>query len=352
MAKVNTIVLMQRKFLYPLIAILVIVAVVKIWRHELSIPPQAGDVLPADGSLSKPLRVLDVLDGDTIVVDLNGNGYADNKSEQVQLLGVDAEEMREPASHAAHLAKTFVESLLSGLHVRLSRGAKRLDVYGRTLAFVYIQGSGKTVLLNEAIIQEGYARFFRRYEHELPEDKRERFANAEAIAQRATQRPASKTKKSTVNDFVLPVDGTLSSPRIVLNVIDGDTIVVDLNGNGRWDDKWEEIRLLGVDADEITGEHPNRALDAKNYIGKRVLGQSVRLAGGLTKRDRYNRTLAFVYYAGAGLTPVCLNEGIIRDGYARLYRRFAAKLPLGKKALLEQAEAKAKKGRHGPLWSR
>jgi micrococcal nuclease len=105
--------------------------------------------------------------------------------------------------------------------------------------------------------------------------------------------------------------------RVVIRVIDGDTIVVNPN---------EKVRLIGVDAPETV--HPNRTAqcfgrDAKEFTRSLVERQTIRLVldesnAARNHKDRYGRTLAYVYFDDGTM----LNAELIRRGYAHAYTRF------------------------------
>ncbi len=111
----------------------------------------------------------------------------------------------------------------------------------------------------------------------------------------------------------------------VIKVVDGDTIVVDLNG------KLERVRLIGVDTPEIVPEG-NRPYEydnitnltllslwglkakefAESYLDHRiVILETDTLAG---YRDKYGRLLAYVYVNGTDFNALLLEKG-----YARVY---------------------------------
>jgi len=112
----------------------------------------------------------------------------------------------------------------------------------------------------------------------------------------------------------------------VTRIVDGDTIVVDGN---------VKVRLIGVDTPEY---HPSDKLrrdsirsdkDVKTIIalGKKATqftkreidGQKVRLEYGFEKKDKYGRTLAYVFRESDNFF---LNAEIIKQGYGHAYTRF------------------------------
>lgn len=122
----------------------------------------------------------------------------------------------------------------------------------------------------------------------------------------------------------------------VRQVIDGDTITV--SGVG-------VVRLLGVDAPEKTGSYRESEPfgDAATTFMKKLLeGQVVRLEYDGPRRDKFNRTLAYVVLAD-GRTA---NEAIIRAGFAETYRRF----DFARKPQFQAAEREAQAAKRG-MWA-
>ncbi len=88
----------------------------------------------------------------------------------------------------------------------------------------------------------------------------------------------------------------------------------------------EKVRLIGVDTPETV--HPKRAVqcfgnNAKEFTRSMVEHRTIRLVLDETNRvrnhkDRYGRTLAYVYFDDGTM----LNAELIRRGYAHAYTRF------------------------------
>jgi len=82
----------------------------------------------------------------------------------------------------------------------------------------------------------------------------------------------------------------------VVRVIDGDTIVVSFGGGSTAD---ETVRLIGIDAPESV--HPDESLNSEQgtisseYTRSFLLGKKVYLEYDTTKRDKYERLLAYVW---------------------------------------------------------
>ncbi len=128
---------------------------------------------------------------------------------------------------------------------------------------------------------------------------------------------------------------------IVTHVVDGDTIDVAAKPGGTP----TRVRLLGVDAPEMSGEGgaPEYwAAAAAKYALARSDKKSVTLKLEPTQtRDRYGRLLAYVHLSDAET----LNLALVRDGQAYADRRFRHTL----RAQFEQAENGARQKSTG-LW--
>lgn len=111
----------------------------------------------------------------------------------------------------------------------------------------------------------------------------------------------------------ISVDGTYQ----VTQVLDGDTVEIDMNGNR------EKIRFIGVDTPET--HDPRKAVQcfgkaASNFTQSLVDNKRVRLEADAlsTSRDRYNRLLRYVYVDANTL----VNAEIIKQGYGFAYTGF------------------------------
>jgi micrococcal nuclease len=127
---------------------------------------------------------------------------------------------------------------------------------------------------------------------------------------------------------------------LVLEVIDGDTILVKLSNGSK-----EKVRLIGVDTPETV--HPNKALEAfwkeaSDYTKKLLSWQEIRLElDNENTRDIYGRLLAYVY-----IWDEMINKKLISEWYARAYLRY----PFRYSAEFEKAQSEAKKEKRW-LWA-
>ncbi len=90
----------------------------------------------------------------------------------------------------------------------------------------------------------------------------------------------------------IPAEPDLAPNATVERVVDGDTIIVEINGSR------ERVRLLGVDTPESVAEHrPVQCFGAESsaFLGELLPeGTEVTLLRDTEARDRYDRLLAYV----------------------------------------------------------
>lgn len=94
------------------------------------------------------VKVKRVIDGDTFVT---------TTGERVRLIGVDTPETvhpRKPVEPGGPEASKFLKDLIDGKTVRLEYDETKTDIYGRTLAFVWLQD---TIFVNAEIIRAGHS---------------------------------------------------------------------------------------------------------------------------------------------------------------------------------------------------
>jgi micrococcal nuclease len=108
-----------------------------------------GDSQRAASALA---RVVQVVDGDTVVVALPGG-----RSDTVRLLGVDTPEThdpRKPVQCFGPEAAAYTAARLTGRVVRLEGDVETRDRYGRRLAHVVVDGHR----FEDELLHRGYAR--------------------------------------------------------------------------------------------------------------------------------------------------------------------------------------------------
>jgi len=104
----------------------------------------------------------------------------------------------------------------------------------------------------------------------------------------------------------------------VLRCVDGDTLVVMLNGQK------EYVRLLGVDTAESVKpgvEVQPGALEA-SYFTKQLTGKQIILTYDADKRDFFGRLLAYVWLEADNGQLICWNVELIKAGHSELYTKY------------------------------
>ncbi|MFN2488788.1 MAG: thermonuclease family protein [Actinomycetota bacterium] len=98
---------------------------------------------------------------------------------------------------------------------------------------------------------------------------------------------------------------------LVLRAVDGDTIEVSIRGRSI------DVRLIGIDTPESV--HPLQPVEcfgkaASAFTAARLEGERVRLTYDVERRDRYERTLGYVFLNGK-----LFNETLVAQGHAQVY---------------------------------
>ncbi|KPK41568.1 MAG: hypothetical protein AMJ78_05160 [Omnitrophica WOR_2 bacterium SM23_29] len=96
--------------------------------------------------------------------------------------------------------------------------------------------------------------------------------------------------------------GENNDEALVIRVIDGDTIVLE---DGR------RVRYIGIDTPEKRDPY---YFEAKEVNKRLVEGKKVRLEYDVGKKDKFGRTLAYVYVG-----DIFVNTELVKNGYAVIY---------------------------------
>ena len=125
----------------------------------LAVATIASAMLEPVGVLAGPVPVLDVVDGDTVVLASNLGPRV------VRLIGIDAPESGGEAM--AHQATEFLEGLIpEGAMVHVEFDLELEDAYGRLLAYLYVEDAAgawtvrgvRATMVNLAMARAGFAR--------------------------------------------------------------------------------------------------------------------------------------------------------------------------------------------------
>jgi micrococcal nuclease len=113
-----------------------------------------GCATPASHTINNVGTVVNVIDGDTINVNVN------NITKHVRLIGIDTPETKHPTKTIGCYGKEanayMVKLLPKGTQISLVLDKETTDKYGRVLAYVYIKSNNLFVNLN--LVAKGYAK--------------------------------------------------------------------------------------------------------------------------------------------------------------------------------------------------
>uniref|UniRef100_A0A7C4R5I7 Nuclease n=1 Tax=candidate division CPR3 bacterium TaxID=2268181 RepID=A0A7C4R5I7_UNCC3 len=134
---------------------------------------RASDISNKEG----PYKVLRVVDGDTIDVEVNG---VENR---VRLIGVNTPEIVDPRKSVECFglqASDYTKSILTGQSIYIERDSTQgeKDKYGRSLAYIFLEDGS---FLNLKLIMEGYAY---EYTYQIPYKYQSEFQEAQRLAQK------------------------------------------------------------------------------------------------------------------------------------------------------------------------
>ena len=148
--------------------------------------------------------------------------------------------------------------------------------------------------------------------------------------------------ESGIDSDLIGVDGERA---YVTKVVDGDTIIVDINGEKH------TIRILGVDTPETVD--PRKSVqcfgkEASNETKKLLSGKEVILQKDVSDTDKYKRLLRFVYLPLEDGNYLFIDDYLIREGYAKVLT-IPPDVKYGEQFLDAQREARLEKR---GLWGR
>ena len=114
-------------------------------------------------------KVIKIIDGDTVYFQAtNDDGY-----KKLRLVGIDAPEMKQPFGHES---RQCLANLINNKLVQIITFGE--DRYKRTLAKIIIE----KIDINQAMIKNGCAWFYRRYKNTLDTDDQVMYDQAEIFA--------------------------------------------------------------------------------------------------------------------------------------------------------------------------
>lgn len=108
-----------------------------------------NDCLP-DNAKNEPARLVKIVDGDTIDVNINGAPFT------VRYIGIDTPETKDPDSPVQFYGPEATNrntELVANKEILLVKDSSETDQYGRLLRYVFADG----IFVNETLVKEGYA---------------------------------------------------------------------------------------------------------------------------------------------------------------------------------------------------
>jgi micrococcal nuclease len=124
-----------------------------------------------------------------------------------------------------------------------------------------------------------------------------------AVAGCAAESASTRPWETVWSDYP-ELRGKTAEETVVRRVVDGDTFVTREGGR---------VRLIGVNAPEISGGAEYYGEEAAAYTRRMLTGQTVWMFRDVSETDRYGRLLRFVFVPGDALM---FNERLVREGYA------------------------------------
>jgi endonuclease YncB( thermonuclease family) len=122
-------------------------------------------------------------------------------------------------------------------------------------------------------------------------------------------------RRAGISVIVLMLSTASALAQLVTRVVDGDTIHVAGTGS---------VRLIGVDTPEaVDPRKPVEffARESSEFTRRMVMGKVVRLEFDFQRKDKYDRTLAYVYLPDGTF----VNAEMIKQGYSHAYTQYPFK---------------------------
>lgn len=105
----------------------------------------------------------------------------------------------------------------------------------------------------------------------------------------------------------------------IIDVIDGDTVVADIDlGFGVWLRK-QHIRLAKINSPELKGATLKAAQDSRDFLKKLILNKTVTVQTEKDTKEKYGRWLATILLE-EDKSLVDINHKMVLEGYAVTYK--------------------------------
>lgn len=100
----------------------------------------------------------------------------------------------------------------------------------------------------------------------------------------------------------------------VKKVVDGDTIVVDIDLGFSISLNNQHLRLARINTPELKGSTKEAGEAAREALTAKLLDRSVRIKTHKVEKDKYGRVLAEVF-----IEDECVNDWLLTEGFAVPY---------------------------------
>ena len=143
------------KFAPFLVSLLIICLLSACGRQNITKNGPKATYEESQTELYGPYNVVRVVDGDTVIIDLDGT------TTRIRILGIDTPESVAPEESGkintdeGTIASNRANELLEDTKVYLEYDSEKLDQYDRTLAYVYLEDGS---MFEEIMISEGLAK--------------------------------------------------------------------------------------------------------------------------------------------------------------------------------------------------
>ena len=105
----------------------------------------------------------------------------------------------------------------------------------------------------------------------------------------------------------------------VIRVVDGDTVIVDIDlGFGIWL-RDQSIRLAKINAPELKGDTLKAAQESKEFLKKIVLNKWVQIRTEKDSKEKYGRWLATILLEEDN-NLIDINSKMVAEGHAETYK--------------------------------
>jgi micrococcal nuclease len=148
---------MQQRMIVLMVLLALVAAGCDVETTEPTREPAArttpGQAQATNGDVERA-RVVRVVDGDTIIVELDG------REERLRYIGVDTPESVQPNTPVecfGREASAENARLVEDREVELERDVSNRDRYERLLRYVYVVEEGERIFVNEALVAGGFA---------------------------------------------------------------------------------------------------------------------------------------------------------------------------------------------------